>query len=54
MPPTNIAALHPDSSPLQQLYDFAKQHDGEHIVIDYAPGEDGPRHTSCVVSSTPT
>ena len=41
MPPTNLAALHPDSSPLQQLYDFAKQHDGEHIVIDYAPGEDG-------------
>jgi hypothetical protein len=41
MPPTNLAALHPDSSPLQQLYDFALQHDGEHIVINYAAGDDG-------------
>ena len=40
MPPTNLPALHPDASPLQQLYDFAKQHDGEHIVVVFAPDAD--------------
>ena len=41
MPPTSLAALRPDATPLQQLYDFAHQHDGEHIVVDFAAGDDG-------------